>query len=378
MAIKDKIVKWFIQNIVIPRQEIIDRPGFIVTQFSDKGKSVFLREIFLPESVILILEKQIVSKFGERGKEALYSAGKMFGYSYAARSFFPKITVSTPNEFENFIYMWMKYAESTTYGKIDYVFDKDARTITLNVENFMVCPQNGMGYFTTSGSFAGFWAYLMDDYSVECIQTKCKGRGDEICIGVAGRNESIQKSGKETIISKNKAPSWNEDVARNINAIRPCQFNTNSFKDLLDSGFFRYEQGLIIKGNERHFLIESSALYFLENQLLTIDKSNKILFDLSFNFGKALSDKGGKDYEHTISTYMSALGYGDVYIINKGGKFSVRSDYFPWTPYADKINFAYFRGIISGLLSGFLGKTILLKRIKQDVSLGFLMIDASE
>ena len=109
MAMKDKLVTWFIQKVIIPRQEIIDKPGFIITQFSDKGRNVFLRELFLPESLIANLEKKIVKKYGLRGKKALYSAGKMFGCSYAARSFFPQKTSVSRKEFENYLHLASTY-----------------------------------------------------------------------------------------------------------------------------------------------------------------------------------------------------------------------------------------------------------------------------
>ncbi len=378
MAIKDKIVKWFIENILIPQQEIIDKPGFIVTQFSDKGKQVFLREIFMPESVISKLEQRIISKFGKRGKTVLYSAGKMFGHSYAERSYFPKITSSSTKEFDNFVYVWIRYAEATSYGEITYDFNKNSLIIRLQLTDFMVCPHNGIGYFTTSGSFAGFWSYLLDDYSVEAIQTKCRGKGDPICEVVAGPKKVLDKVATGMISSKTKYGVLTNDMASNINAIRPCRFNNNSFKALLDSHFFNYEKGIVIKENERHFLIESYAMYFLERELKKIDKSNKILFDLSFEFGKSLSRIKEKNYETFISTYLSALGYGDISVSLKKDKFHVSVDYFPWSPSVGEINFAYFRGVISGLLSGFNGRNIFLKKINYDVLQGFLRLDISE
>lgn len=378
MAIKDRIVKWFIQNIVIPQQEIIDKPGFIVEAYNKGGTQVFLREVILPEEIIVNLEKHVVMKFGSRGAQLLYSAGKMFGYSYASRSFFPKITSASPKEFEDFVYMWIRYAEAISYGGIDYAFDRSARTITLQLRKFIICPQNGMGYFNTSGSFAGFWAYLMDDYAVECVQTKCRGRGGKICEVVAGKAGRLKAAGAKIITSKTKAAVWENEAERSMNAVRQCRFNAESFKNLLDSGFFNYENGVIAKGGRRHFLTEASALYFLEAELMKIDRQNRILFGLAFEFGKSMAGRHENNYGRFISTYLSAAGYGDVSVFEKKGRIHASSDYFPWTPYADKINFAFFRGIISGMLSGFLGKKILLKKTVCDKSQGFLRIEASE
>jgi len=38
MPVKDKIVTWWIQNVIIPRREIIDQPGFVVTTFTEAKK----------------------------------------------------------------------------------------------------------------------------------------------------------------------------------------------------------------------------------------------------------------------------------------------------------------------------------------------------
>lgn len=378
MAIKDKIVKWFIENIVIPQQEIIDKPGFIVEAYNKANREVFLREIVVPEEIIARLENQIVLKFGARGKEVLYSAGKMFGHSYAGRSLFPQITSSSQKEFESFVYMWIRYIEAIAYGRINYIFDKNSGTINLQLSDFIICSKNGMGYFITLGSFAGFWAYLMDDYSVECIQKKCQGRGDEACELIAGRKKFLEKKGAENIASKVLVVLPNDGADKNMNAIRPCRFNNKSFKDLLDNKFFKYDGGEITRMDKRYFIIESSAMYFLESELMKIDKSNKILFGLSFEFGKSLAKKNEKDYEKIISTYLSAMGYGDIYIFSKREKIHVSSDYFPWAPYADKVNFALFRGVLSGLLSGFVGRNIFLKNVSSDTQQGFLRIEMSE
>jgi len=47
-AVKDRVVTWWIQNIIIPRQEIIDQPGFVVTTFTEKKFKAYLREFFIP------------------------------------------------------------------------------------------------------------------------------------------------------------------------------------------------------------------------------------------------------------------------------------------------------------------------------------------
>jgi hypothetical protein len=72
MAINDKLFAWFIRNVVISKTEIIDKPGFAISQFSI-SKEVGLREIFIPEIFIQNFEKKT-----ETHKNLIYSVGKFF------------------------------------------------------------------------------------------------------------------------------------------------------------------------------------------------------------------------------------------------------------------------------------------------------------
>jgi hypothetical protein len=80
MPVKDRIVTWFIQHVLLPKIEIIDNPGFVINTLSDTTKTTYLREFFLPERLFEIIESRIVDKYGELGKKILYSTGKKFGY----------------------------------------------------------------------------------------------------------------------------------------------------------------------------------------------------------------------------------------------------------------------------------------------------------
>ena len=91
MPVKDKVVTWWIQNVIIPRQEIIDKPGFIVTTFTEKKFITYLRDFFLPEKLIEIIESKIVQTYGDLGRQVLYSIGKKFGYIYCSLSNFPNV-----------------------------------------------------------------------------------------------------------------------------------------------------------------------------------------------------------------------------------------------------------------------------------------------
>ena len=111
------------------------------------------------------------------------------------------------------------------------------------------------------------------------------------------------------------------------------------------------------------------------------------MFDVSFDYGKSLAEESKQELNnHTalgsaesfITNYMSALGWGDILVMKKSRKYTVVSNYFPWTKWAKNIKFIMFRGIISGLLSGFLNKKITLKKFQTDFSGGFLTVIADE
>jgi len=40
MPVKDRVVTWWIKNIITPQREIIDKPGFIVTTFTEKKRTI--------------------------------------------------------------------------------------------------------------------------------------------------------------------------------------------------------------------------------------------------------------------------------------------------------------------------------------------------
>ena len=103
MPVKDKIVSWWIQNVILPKREIIDKPGFVVTTFTEGTKIIYLRDFFLPEQLFELIENNIVRSYGNQGKQALYSAGKKFGHLFASLSDFPSIQNSDKKTLFNFV-----------------------------------------------------------------------------------------------------------------------------------------------------------------------------------------------------------------------------------------------------------------------------------
>jgi len=388
MVVKDRIVSWFIRNIVMPRMEIMDKPGFIVCQFSERNYQVFLRELFFSESLFIDLENQIVKKYNNKGRQVLYSIGKKFGYRYSGISFFPTIKTTNESEFKNFIYMFVRYAESMWSKELSHKINVKHKIFNLSMNDFIICKVNGFGYIMTEGSTTGFWSYSVCDPSIEGVQIKCQGRKDNKCNLICAPTKMLQKKKlkffKETNLEKLEIdPNYKE-----INKIRESQFSKQSFKDLIDSGFFSYSQGIVQYKNERHFLCEASLMYILEKELKKLKGAEKILFEVSFNYGKNLIKRGQEETkecvmspritENFVTDYMSALGWGDILVLKKSGKYSVVSNYFPWTKWAKDIKFIMFRGIISGLLSEISNKKIILKKFQTDFSKGYISLFVSE
>jgi len=113
--------------------------------------------------------------------------------------------------------------------------------------------------------------------------------------------------------------------------------------------------------------------------LKKIKNGLKILWDCSFEFGKRLAKISGKqDPCKFITDFFSALGFGDILALEKRGRYEIIVKYFPWFYYEKEIDFTMFRGMLSGVISGFTGKEILLKKIEKDTREGNLSLYITE
>jgi hypothetical protein len=378
MVIKDNLVSWFIRNLVMPKNEIIDNPGFIVTQFTDRGKNTFLRELFYPEQIFVDLEKRIIEKYGDTGKQILYSSGKKFGYSYSAASNFSKINSVSKKDFEGFVYLFMRYAECMWANKLSHKMDYSTTKFEAEMDNYIICKKNGCGYLMMSGTVGGFWSYMCEDSSIESIHPKCQGRGDGKCVVLCAPKMYLNgKIFEETDLRVlDSGPKYRE-----INKIRKTDFATASFKDLIYSKLFKQEKGVISHAGFRHFLCESSMFYFLEKELAKLKDGEAILFDSAFDYGKALaSEQGGAkgNMKKYAMDYMSAIGWGDLLISIHNNKYSCVSKFFPWTELASEVHFVLFRGLVSGLLSAYIGRDVRLTGVQTNLLGNFLTVKAYE
>ena len=372
MAVKDRLVAWFMRNILIPRMEIIDKPGFVICQFSQKKELVYLREIFFPETLFSNFEINIKRKYSENEAKILYSIGKKFGYRYSLISLFPNIKDSNKKELLEFSSLFIRYAESMWSKRISESIDIDLGIFKINAIDYIICNRNGIGDILTTGGSSGVWSYVLQDKTIEAIQTKCQGKGDKECEVIAATAKILKKMKLKFSEEQDLSKLELEESYKEINNIRETQYANNSLKDLIDSGLFKYEEGRITFKDERFFLCEASLMYILEKELKKLKNGGKILFDVSFEWGKNLMKKEKQYPCKFIMDFISALGWGDILILTKKNKYNIIVNYFPWTKWVNEIDFIMFRGILSGMLST--DRKVILKKIKKDISKGYFSI----
>jgi len=378
MVIRDRLVKWYIQNIWMPKIDIFDKPGFIITKFTEKGRTVYLREIFFPELLFVELENAVVKEYQNKGAKALYSAGKKVGYLFSEMSAFLQLESATEKKFLEFVDLFIKYIESIWASKMQHEVDIKSKSIKFYLTDYIVCSKNGLGHILTSGGAAGIWAYLINDISVEGVQTQCQGRGKKYCELICAPKQMLINS-KLTPFDMQKLEIV-KDKQRYIefNQIRNTEFAKKSFQDLVNSGLFKYAGGQMTYNGERHFYCDTSLIYFLELELKSLPNSSNLLFNTAFDWAKRMTEKLSDKNTTFLTDYLSALGFGDVVAIKKGQKYNVLNNYFPWMEQCENINFSIYRGIVSGMLSGLLGKNILLKKIQISTQTGHLSMVLSE
>ncbi|MEM7826773.1 MAG: hypothetical protein QXQ40_00935 [Candidatus Aenigmatarchaeota archaeon] len=370
VSIKDAIVSWYIRNIYSSKLEIIDFPGFICENVG-KQKEIKIREITLSENLLENLERKL-KKF----KKELYTIGKKFTFSYSSYSKFPTMLSTTKKEFLNYVYFLIRYIETiSSYGRLSHHIDYDSKVLEIRMRDYIICSKNGLGYIFSGGSIAGIWAYACENPGIEAIQIKCQGRGDKECEVIAAPYETLVKMGYKPIRCRKLEKAELSQDYKIFNEIRETSWARNSLKSLIDAGFFDYKHGQVTYRGERFFLCEASFMYILEKELKKIKNGLKILWDCSFDFGKRLAELSGKQEPcKFITDFFPALGFGDILALEKKGKYEIFVNYFPWTQWADEIDFTMFRGLLSGVISGFIGRKIELKKIKRDTTAGYFSL----
>ena len=365
MPVKDRIVSWYVQNILIPRTEIIDKPGFVITTLSKPPDITYLREVFLPENLLEVIETRIVEHYKGDGKQALYSAGKKFGYVYASLSNFPTVNTTNEKDFSNFTYYLIRYIEGVFSAKAQHEIDIKKKCFSVDFNQYIDCRNNGIGYIMADGGIAGIWAYAIDDKTIEGIQIECQGRGDDSCLIFCGPENIIAEKTKDFFCEKNLPEQKFEEIYESLNKIRPAEYSNTSLQDLLRIGFFEYKQGMITYNNNRFFPVESHILYFLEKEISKLKNGEEILFNTCFEYGKKLREiYGYEDYKKFIPDFFPALGFGDITFLDSN---TIAAIYYPWTIFSEESKYIIFRGIVSGFVSDALKQKIEFKNYTTNI-----------
>ncbi|MFO7710223.1 MAG: hypothetical protein R6V53_00495, partial [Candidatus Woesearchaeota archaeon] len=178
MSIQDKIIKWWVQNILSTKM-VRYEPGFILTEFNNQYGNAFQRIIILPEEILVQIEKRVVEKHGEKGEEVLKRIGREYGYNFAYTLGAP--TIDKGREFiEKFLNFSINYGLSS--------LAKEAKLIELDIDNGrfgvefnqrVICRKSGLGYLIDY-LLIGFMEYVLKR-SLKITETKCQGRGDDFC-----------------------------------------------------------------------------------------------------------------------------------------------------------------------------------------------------
>ncbi len=364
MPAKDRIVRWFIKNIIVPKREIIDKPGFIITTFTENDTVTFLREVFLPEKLFEMIENKIVEKYGNQGKQVLYSAGKKFGYLYSSMSNFPTVNNSSKKELEDFLYGLVRYMEVTFSKQVTHEADFSEKEFTISFKDYIICPNNGQGYLMTDGGSVGIWSFIVQDKTIEGIQTECQGRGNTCCLVKCLPGKKFIEN-NEFFFHEVNLPEYKFDAKyKSLNKIQPTKYSHMTMKKLLDAKFFKYDEGCFFYKNNRFFGCESQILYLLEQEISILEGGEQLLFDICFEYGRILQKlSGNTDYKKFIMDFFSGIGFGESIFIDHDPPKLV-TIFYPWSVYSEHSKYIIFRGILSGFVSESIGKDIRFNNFK--------------
>ncbi len=369
MTLQDKVVSWYVKHYLIPKAQILDKPGFVC--FNVSGKTPFFaRQIIIPELFFILLEKKIFEEFGEPGQQKLYSLGKKFGYRFGLMANLSQKPALKEKDLPNYLEMITKFIEGT-YGKnISFDLNQKKSIIKYYAENFIVCSELGYGYFLPVGAIAGLTSYIFNNPEIEAVllnvETKGNFKSELICAPI---NEL-----KNNQFTEINLKGLEEDLSyASINEIKKIESSTYSFSQFINSKVFSFKEGVILSKSQRYFIFEISGLHLIENEFNKDSKTKKLLESVSIETGKRIAE----DFRNTLSEKLfidlfTAFGWGELNLFEQNKKQIINAKYSPWTKFSKTIDFIILRGLIEGFLSVVLDKEINLITKEKDLSQGYL------
>ena len=334
----------------------MDKLGFIITTISEKDSKTYMRETCFCRKGFLENRKNGGRKYGDVGRQALCSAGKKLGYVYASLSRFPQITKTNEKEIINFAYLLVRYIGGTYAGSAAHELDIKTRTFKMNLKEYVVCRHDGIGLVMTDGGIAGIWAWACADPSIEGVQIKCQGRGDDQCEVLCAPIEHLQNASK-TLLLETSMPQYKFDEEYSVrNQIVDAIYSKNSVKTLLDAGFLEYKGGVMSYKGRRLFLDDAHVLFILEDEVCRLEGGSDVLFECAYDEGKEIAEAyKSSNWQDFITDYLSALGFGDIAVLDHTNPRVALINY-PWTKLAKDSKYTIMAGLLSGIISKCTGK----------------------
>lgn len=360
-----KLKDWFLKNIILPNNEVIDKAGFILQQFNERDTSAFLREMLFPEKMLADIEQQVAKKYGDKGRQALYRAGKRWGYRYAKGTMFPLRKDTNDAEFLGFFDVFSKMIEAEYSSYFKGVPNLANKTIDFVGKDMVICDKSGEGQIFL-GAWVGCWAYQYQDMTMEGNHPLCQGRNDSKCVFKCGPRSIIKEIKQD--IEKDTALAI-ELPFYSLN--KPHKTRADySLKRFMELGTITYNGGFFKFGNDRLVLNESSSIYFIEEELRKL-KADSIIFDASFEYFRNFGKKYDQDF---FIGFLMASGWGEIELYKeaKGYRAVVRN--FPWTSLSKKIQFKMLQGVFSGFVSAKEKKKIILDTVETNTLSGRLEV----
>ncbi|MFH1224654.1 MAG: hypothetical protein V1676_02515 [Candidatus Diapherotrites archaeon] len=377
MDIQDKVVRFYVQNYVMPRALIFNKPGFVDFKISGKT-NIFARQLLVPESFFANLEKELVDSFGEKGKKVMYSLGKRFGYRFAQLGRFENISDHPGDAVKQWVTIASKFVEGTYASEISQDADIKTKTVNYFLRNFAVCRVLGYDYFLATGGAAGVIAWILQEPKIEGRLYDSKFEGTEhTCRVKCAVPEILSRDFSSEVFTETNLGDLKPDFNNYMKFNEEVKIRyTKSFQSFLDSNVFKYSRGIITYGSERFFLMEVSATYLLELSMPDKKMKEKI-FQTAFSTGKNLFPSLGANDLQSLVEMLSALGWGEVVAL-PGPKKQVIINHFPWTKFYKDIDYLMIGGLLSGIVSHVFGKNIRFGKPSIDLSHGHLALIFSE
>lgn len=361
----EELVSAYIKYWLLPRMEDITHPGFVLTKFSEKGADISVRDVFLPEDLFIGIEDSLVNKYGKEGIRALYSVGKKSGYAYASLANLMKCSEVTEAGLREFRGPLQLISETPASDISVNSIDLSKKKIEVALRNYLVCRKNGRGHLILEGGIGGIWAYMVDDKTVEGLQTRCQGRGNEECVLVAQPYDLFQTHPEYRTDSHLLDLRYSEEYA-SFNAVRETEYCRYSLETLLAENFFEYSGGEVLYKGIRHLELDPHLLYFLEEECGKLSGCLELLFNVAFDVGARIIYAAEDKSPDIIMNYLSALGWGDMLLIYTKKTAEFISFFHPWTQYSEASDYVIFRGLVSGMVSQQLNKHIEFDKINVD------------